>query len=163
MLEEERDAVVSAPLGGMADSVHEPGPRLRVRGLERIVVALDPRPDDEVGAELAREVDRVERSLHGLGTRGLVRRDEPTSSEPRVEVKSRRDAVHGVVAERVADVVEVLGVELLRIVELVVVDEISQPVDRAAHALGGRLVRPLRLVAARDEARHHRPEGPYPE
>ena len=163
MLEEERDAVVSAPLGGLADSVHEPCPRLRVRGLERIVVALDSGPDDEVGAELAREVDRVEGSLHGFGARGRVRRDEPTSSEPRIEVESRRDAVHGVVAERVADVVEVLGVELLRIVELVVVDEISQPVDRAAHALGGRLVRPLRLVAARDEARDHRPEGPYPE
>ena len=87
----------------------------------------------------------------------------PPRAEPRIEVESRRDAVDGVVAERVADVVEVLGVELLRIVELVVVDEISQPVDRAAHALGGRLARPLRLVAARDEARDHRPEGPYPE
>ena len=92
----------------------------------------------------------------------LVRRDQPATSEQRVEVEAGRDAVDVVLAERVAHLVEVLLVELLRVVELVVVDQVAEPVDGAMHSLGGRLARPLRLVAAGDESRHHRPEGPDP-
>ena len=91
-----------------SDAVDEPRPRLRVRRLERVVVALDPRPDDEVGAELAGEVDRVERSPDGLGRVGGSGDDEPALAEARVEVEPRRHAVDVVAVERVADLVEVL-------------------------------------------------------
>jgi carbonic anhydrase/acetyltransferase-like protein (isoleucine patch superfamily) len=83
--------------------------------------------------------------------------------EARVEVEAGSHAVDVVFAERGEDFVAVLLVQLLWVVELVAVDEVAQAVDRAAHALGRLLARPLRLVAARDEARHHRPEGPDPE
>ena len=160
MLEEEQDPVLLAPLRRLPDPVDEPCPALGVRRLERVVVALDPRPDDEVRAELAGEVDCLEGPLHGFGSRGVVRRHEPSPPEARVEVEARRHAVHVVVAERREHLVAVVGVELLRVVELVPVDEVAEPVDRATHPLRRRLAGPLRLVAAWDEARHHRPEGP---
>ena len=40
-------------------------------------------------------------------------------------------------------VVDVLLVQLLRVVELVAVDQVAEPVDGAAHALGRRLARAL--------------------
>ena len=77
VLEEEQDPVLAAALRRLPDPVHEPRPRLRIGRLERVVVALDPGPDDEVRADLAGEVDRVERSLRpppraspGRGRRG---------------------------------------------------------------------------------------------
>ncbi len=163
VLEEEQDPVVGAALGGLADAVDEPRPALLVRRLERVVVALDPGPDDEVSAELAREVDRRERPLHGLRARSVVRRHEPAPPEARVEVETRRHAVDVVLVERREYLVPVLLVQLLRVVELVAVDQVAEAVDRTAYALGSRLARPLRLVAAGDEPRHHRPEGPDPE
>jgi len=65
-----------------------------------------------------------------------------------------------VVAERLAHFVEVLLGELLRVVELVAVDEVAEPLDGAPHSLRRRLACVLRLVAAGDEARDHRSEGP---
>ena len=152
--------MVRAALRGLADPVDEPRPALLVRRLERVVVALDPRPDDEVRAELAREVDGVERSLHGLAARRVVGRHEAALAEARIEVEARRHAVDVVLAERLENLVAVLLVELLRVVELVAVDEVAEAVDGTADPLGGRLAGPLRLVPARDEARHHRPERP---
>ena len=160
VLEEEQDPVVPTPLGSLSDPFHQPRPGLRVRRLERVVVALDPRPDDEVGAELAGEVDRLERSPNGLVTRRRVRRDEPALAEPRVEMEPRRQAVHVVPVECASDLVDVPRVQLLRVVELVAVDQVSEPLDRPSHSLGGRLAGPLRLVAARDEAGDHRAERP---
>ena len=55
---------------------------------------------------------------------------------------------------------EVLLVQLLRIVEFVAVDEIAEPLDSTPHAVRGRLARKLGLVAAGNEARHHRAERP---
>ena len=62
--------------------------------------------------------------------------------------------------ERVAHVVEVVGIELAGVVELVVVHQVAEPVDGAAHLVGGRLVRELGLVPDGDEPRDHRAEGP---
>ena len=62
--------------------------------------------------------------------------------------------------ERVADLVDVLLVELLRVVELVAVDQVAEPVDRAPDPLDRRLARVLGLVAARDEAGDHRRQRP---
>jgi hypothetical protein len=62
--------------------------------------------------------------------------------------------------ERLADLVDVLFVQLLRIVELVAVDLLVEPVDRPAYALHGRLAGTLRLVATRNEPCDHRAEGP---
>ena len=47
--------------------------RLLVRRLERVVVALDPGPDDQVGAGLAREVDRLAGQPEGFLARRVVR------------------------------------------------------------------------------------------
>ena len=86
--------------------------------------------------------------------------DEPALAEDRVEVQPAREAVDVVPVERVAHLVEVLGGELVRVVELVAVDQVAEPVDRAADALRRRLVAVLGLVAHRHEAGDHRPEGP---
>src|SRR4029450_11337193 len=99
----------------LPDPVEEPGPGLRVRRLERVVVALDPRPDDEVRLELAGEVDGVERPLHGLVPSRLVGRDEPSLAEARVEVEPRRQAIDVMAVERVAHLVEVVRRKLLRV------------------------------------------------
>jgi hypothetical protein len=85
---------------------------------------------------------------------------EPAPAEQRVEVQAGGDAVDPVPVERLADLVEVLVRELLRVVELVVVDQVAEPVDRAPNALHRRLARQFRLVPAGDEARGHRPERP---
>ena len=50
-------------------------------------------------------------------------------------MQAGRDAVDAVAAERLAHLIEVLLGELLRVVELVVVDQVAEPVDRAAYAL----------------------------
>ena len=100
VLEEEHDSTLPAPLGRLADSVDEPLPTLRIRRLERVVVALDPGPDDEVGTELAGEVDRVQRLLHGFAARRRVRRDQTAFSEPLVEMEPRCEAVDVVPVER---------------------------------------------------------------
>ena len=52
--------------------------------------------------------------------------------------------------------------ELARIVELVVVHQVAQPLDRAMHLLRHRLA-PTRLIAARHKPRHHRAERPDPQ
>jgi hypothetical protein len=62
--------------------------------------------------------------------------------------------------ERVAHLVEVVLRELLRIVELVVVHEVTEAGDRARHLHRSRLADVLGLVAARNEARDHRAESP---
>ena len=72
VLEKQEDSAVGAALRRLSDPVDEPVPALPVGALERVVVALDPGPDDEVGAELAREVDRGHRAAQRLGARRLV-------------------------------------------------------------------------------------------
>ena len=85
-----------------------------------------------------------------LGADRRIGVDEPAAAEAGVEVQPAGEAVDVVVgAERRADLVDVLLVELLRVVELVAVDQVAQPVDRAPDPLGGRLARVLGLVAAR--------------
>ena len=144
-----------------AEPVDEPGPAVRVRRLERVVVALDPGPDDHRHAELARELRARDGDLHRLAAHRRVGVDEPAAPEPRVEVQPAGQAVDVVVgAERVADRVGVLLVQLLRVVELVAVDQVAEPVDRPPHPLDRRLARVLGLVAAGDEAGDHRAERP---
>ena len=128
MLEEERDAALarSAPRPAPMPSI-EPRPRLGVRRLERVVVALDPGPDDEVRAELAGEVGRLERAPHAPRSRTPSSGEtSPPLPKRRVEVQPARDAVDVVAAERVADLVEVVARELLRVVELVAVDQVAE-------------------------------------
>ena len=142
MLEEELHAVPLRALGGLSEAVHEPRPGVGVRRLERVVVALDPRPDDEVRAELAREVGGFERQPQRLCARRGIGRHEPAAAEARIEMEPARDAVDAVAAERLPHRVDVLGRELLRIVELVVVDQLAEPLDRAADPVRRRLVAP---------------------
>ena len=59
MLEEHRDAALARVLCAFADAVEEACPRLFVRRLERVVVALDSGPDDEVRPYLGSEIDRA--------------------------------------------------------------------------------------------------------
>ncbi len=135
MLEEEQDAVVAAALGRHPETLEEPRPALGVRGLEGVVVALDPRPDDEVGAEPAREVGGGDRAALRLGPHLRVGGAEAAAAEERVEMEPGRDAVDAVLAQHPAHRVEVLLGELLRVVELVVVDQPVEPVDRPPHPL----------------------------
>ncbi len=102
-------AVLLALRRGLADAVDEPRPALAVRRLERVVVALDPRPDDEVRAERGRRSRRVD------GDAAAPRRASPRSGlseaaapEARVEVQAAGEAVDAVTAERLAHLVEVL-------------------------------------------------------
>ena len=73
VLEEQLHAVAGAHLGGLADPLDQPAPGVRVGGLERVVVALDPGPDDEVGAERAGEVGGLAGEPAGLVARGRRR------------------------------------------------------------------------------------------
>ena len=129
VLEEDRHAAFLAAGRDLADAVDEARPRLRVRRLEGVVVALDPRPDDHLGAELAREG----RSVEGLGERrrpdGVVGGAQAALAEQRVKVQSGRDAVDPVPVECLPDGRQVLPVQLLRVVELVVVDQVAEPGD----------------------------------
>ena len=142
---------------------------------------LDPRfgrggltnPDPEVrgealrvavsGAELAREIDRREGAAQRLRPRRPVGRSETTTAEARIEVQARREAVDVVSVQCVADLIQVVLRQLLRIVELVAVDQIAEALDGVANTVDRRLVREVRLVAARDEPRRHRAERPDPE
>ncbi len=106
------------------------------------------------------EVDRVERSLHGLRARLVVRRDEAAAAEARVEVEARRDRVDVMTAKGRPHLVEIVGRQLLRVVELVAVDQVPETLDGSANAVDGRLVRELGLVAGGNESRSHRTERP---
>jgi len=85
VLEQDRAAVLGHPHGRLPDAVDEPLPALRVGRLEGIVVALDPRPDDETRPELAGEVGRVERELQRLRADAVVGEESP----PRAKRESR--------------------------------------------------------------------------
>ena len=135
-------------------------PGLLVRRLERVVVALDPGPDDHLGAGLAGEVDRLAREPERLLARRVVGRAEGSLAEARVEMEPARDAVDAVPVERLAHLVQVLRRELLRIVELVVVDQVAEPCDRGADPVGRRLAGELGLVAAGVEPGRHVAERP---
>ena len=161
VLEEKRDAVLLATRRHVADAVHEPRPGLGVRCLEGIVVALDPGPQDHLRVDRSGEV----RSTKGFGERGaangVVRRRESSAAEQRIQMRAGRDGVDAVLSERRTHFVQVLLGELLRVVELVVVDEVVEPAYGARHLEGGRLAGMLGLISARHEPGHHRPERPY--
>jgi hypothetical protein len=159
----EEDAVVGAPLRRLADPVDQPPPALRVRRLERIVVALHARPDDEVRADRACELGRRDRAATGLRARLRIGRDEAATAEARIEVEAARERVDVMRAERLTDLLEVPLVELARVVELVAVDQVAEPVHGPPDPLDGRLAGPLRLIPRRDEPGDHRPERPDPE
>ena len=72
MLEEERHAALGAARGDLADAVDEPRPRVRVRRLERVVVALDPGPEDHLRADVAGEIGGVERLPQCVGAHRVV-------------------------------------------------------------------------------------------
>ena len=84
------------------------------------------------------EVDRLAGEPQRLRARLVVGRAEASLAEAGIEVQAARDAVDAVPVERAADRLEVLGRELLRVVELVVVDQVAEPLDRGAHLVGRR-------------------------
>ena len=133
--------VLGAPARDLADAVDEARPRVAVGRLERVVVALDAGPEHHLRADLAGEARRRQRLGKRVRAHAVVGRRQAALAEARVEMRARADGVDAVAAERLADVVEVLLGQLLRIVELVVVDEVAQPVDGARHPLDGRLAR----------------------
>ena len=110
-----------------ADAVDQARPGVGVRRLERVVVALDPGPDDEVRAEPAGELGALAREPQRLLADAVVGRGEAALAEARVDVQARGDAVDVVAVERVAHLVEVVARELPRVVELVAVDEVAEP------------------------------------
>ena len=138
-------------------------PRLGVRRLERVVVALDPGPDDHLRADVGREVDRLACQPQRLRARLVVGRAEASLAEAGIEMEAARDAVDAVPVERATDRLEVLVRELLRIMELVVVDQPAEPFDGGADLLHRRDARELRLVPTRVEARRHAAERPDPQ
>ena len=114
-------------------------PRLGVGRLERVVVALAAGPDDQVRAQRAGEVGRLADDPPRLAAdpgSGLTRPPRPNRGS---RCKPAGDAVDVVAAERRADLVEVVGRELVRVVELVAVDQVAEPLDGAVHLLGDRL------------------------
>ena len=81
-------------------------------------------------------------------------------AEAGVEVEAGREAVDVVPVQCVADLVQVLLRQLLRVVELVAVDQVSETFDSLPHACSGRFAQPLRLVTARHKACDHGPKRP---
>src|SRR5512133_1436653 len=132
-----------ATFGGLTDSLDEPRPTFRVGRLKRVVVALDPWPDDEVGTELAGEVDSRKRLAQCLRPRRLVGRHEAATAEAGIEMEAGREAVDVVSVQCVADLVQVLLGQLLRVVEFVAVDQVSETFDSFLYACSGRFAQPL--------------------
>src|SRR5256885_2186360 len=93
LVEEEQDSALSTNLRRLTDSLDQPGPTFRVGRLKRIVVALDPGPDDEVGAQFAGEVDRRKRLTQRLRPRSCVGRYEASTPEARIEMQAGGEAV----------------------------------------------------------------------
>src|SRR4029450_5995135 len=145
------------------DTVQETGPRFCVRRLERIVVTLDSGPDDHLRADIAGKGESFLGQAQRLSAGRVVGRAKTTLTEPGVEMETARDAVDAVSVECVPDSFEVLAGELLRVVELVVVDQVAKSFDGCAHLLDGRRARELGLVSARIEPRRHASERPDPE
>ena len=160
VLQEERHAPLAASRRDLADTVDEARPRVCVRRLEGIVVALDPGPEDHLRADVAGEVGGLERLPQRISPHGVVRRRESALAEARIQVRAGGDRIDPVAGQRRPDVVEVVPRQLLRVVELVVVDVALEPRDGARHPLGSGLPGVLRLVAARHEARDHRAQRP---
>ena len=109
VLEEERDAALGAPARDLADAVDEARPRVGVRRLERVVVALDSRPEDHLRAELARERGHVERLGERRAPHRVVGGGEAALAVAGVQVRSGRDGVDPVPVERLAHRVEVVA------------------------------------------------------
>ena len=84
-------------------------------------------------ADLGGEIDALARQPQRLGPGRVVGRAEAALAEPRIEVEAAADAVDPVAAERLPHLGEILRRELLRIVELVVVDQVAEAFDRRAH------------------------------
>src|SRR4051812_19193151 len=163
VLQEDLDPVAGADLRRLADALDQPRPALAVGRLERVVVALDPGPDDEVSAQLGGEVRRRARDLPRRLAHAGVDRGEAALAEAMVDVQAAGDRVDAVAAERLTHLVEVVLAELPGVVELVVVDEALEPGHRAPHLVGRALPAVLRLVALRHEARDHPAQRPDPE
>ena len=160
VLEEEERPALGTLACDLADAVDETGPRVAVRRLERVVVALDAWPEDHLRSDLAGEACRSQSLGQRVRAHRVVGRRQAALAEARVEMRTGTDGVDAVPAERLAHVVEVLLGQLLRVVELVVVDQLAQAVDGPLDPPGGGLAGALGLVATRDEPRDHRPEGP---
>src|SRR5581483_6880324 len=133
---------------------------LRVRGLEGVVVPLDPRPDDHVRAGLRGEVDRLPGQAQRLVAERVVGRAERPLSEAWIQVQTGRDAVDPMTVEGLPNLVQVVRRELPRVVELVVVHEVAESLHRGPYLGHGRGPGQLGLVPAGVEAGGHAAEGP---
>ena len=102
VLEEQLAPVALEHRGGLPHAVDEPCPRLAVGRLERVVVALDPGPDDEVRADLAGELGALEGEAQRLGARspGRARRARPCRSAGRGAARPPRSRCRGPRARR---------------------------------------------------------------
>src|SRR4051812_37819455 len=160
VLEQDLAAVLGHDVGGLPDAVDQPRPRIGVQRLERVVVTLDPGPDDEVGAQRGGELGASPGEPQRLLADLRVGRREAALAKARVDVQAGADRVDVVAVERLAHVVEQLLVELAGVVELVPVDQIAEALNRAADLRGHRLVRVVGLIAARHEPRDHRAQRP---
>src|SRR6266404_3723872 len=163
VLQEHGHALVLGVLGGLADAVDEPRPRLRVRGLERVVVPLDPRPDDHARPHLAGEVDSLPRQPERLPPHRVIRRAEAAPAEARVQMQTGGDAVDPVPRQRLLHLGQIVLPQLLRIVELVIVDQVSETRDRRPHPRRRRCPHQLRLIPTRIEPRRHPTKRPNAE
>ncbi len=149
--------------GRCGDPVDEPRPGGAVGGLEGVVVALDPRPDDELRPQLPRQLDPLERQPERRLPGRVVGRGKPTLRKARIEVQPARETVDPMPPKRLLHRRQVLAGELLRIVELVIVHQPAQPRNRRLHLLHRRDPRQLRLIPTRIEPRRHRPKRPNPQ
>ncbi len=112
VLEEQLDAVPCADLRRLAHALDQPPPRVDVRGLERIVVTLDPRPDDQLApidpanSAASRVIRRASPRIGGIGvapdrrgrtgdrgaarSRSHIRRGRPSAALHFVDVVAAR-------------------------------------------------------------------------
>jgi len=144
----------------LAHAVDEVFPHARIVGLEGIVVAFCPRPDDEMRFELRGHVDaglgRVERAL----TQSALGIDERAQSIGRHGEEPQRQAVDVLVAEDALDRLDVVLVDLGGVVVLETVDEVAQAGDGPLGALFHAFGVGFGVVATGHEPRRVGPEGP---
>src|SRR5581483_7880008 len=93
-------------------------------------VPLDARPQDHRRPELTREARSVDRLRERRIANRVFGRRQSALPVAMIQMRPGRNCVDPVTVERLTYVVEILGRELLRVVELVVVDQVPEPLDR---------------------------------
>lgn len=94
VFQKNRNALPVSVLDGVADPLEKVVPLRRVIGLERVVVPVDSRPNDEVGIELGSNIDGATVRGPCLAARTSIRVSQCSSAVAGERVSTGSDGMH---------------------------------------------------------------------